>query len=38
MEQMIALDLEYARTRTLWLNIRILLRTIPVVLNGRGAA
>jgi lipopolysaccharide/colanic/teichoic acid biosynthesis glycosyltransferase len=38
LEQMIALDLEYARTRSLWLNIKILLRTIPVVLNGRGAA
>jgi lipopolysaccharide/colanic/teichoic acid biosynthesis glycosyltransferase len=38
MEQMIALDLEYARTRSLWLNVKILLRTIPVVLNGRGAA
>jgi lipopolysaccharide/colanic/teichoic acid biosynthesis glycosyltransferase len=38
LEEMIALDLEYARTRSFWLNVKILLRTIPVVLNGRGAA
>jgi lipopolysaccharide/colanic/teichoic acid biosynthesis glycosyltransferase len=37
LEEMIALDIEYARRRTLWLNIKILARTIPVVLNGRGA-
>jgi lipopolysaccharide/colanic/teichoic acid biosynthesis glycosyltransferase len=38
LEQMIELDLEYARTRSFWVNVKILLRTIPVVLNGRGAA
>jgi lipopolysaccharide/colanic/teichoic acid biosynthesis glycosyltransferase len=38
LEEMIALDLEYARTRSFWTNIKILLRTIPVVLGGRGAA
>jgi lipopolysaccharide/colanic/teichoic acid biosynthesis glycosyltransferase len=37
-EQMIQLDLEYARNRTLRMNVMILLRTIPVVLLGRGAA
>jgi lipopolysaccharide/colanic/teichoic acid biosynthesis glycosyltransferase len=38
LEQMIALDVEYVRRRTFWLNLRILARTIPVVLGGRGAA
>jgi lipopolysaccharide/colanic/teichoic acid biosynthesis glycosyltransferase len=37
-EQMIELDLEYVERRTFWFNIGILLRTIPVVLVGRGAA
>ena len=32
-----ALDLEYIRTWSLWLDIRILLRTIPTVLSARGA-
>jgi lipopolysaccharide/colanic/teichoic acid biosynthesis glycosyltransferase len=38
LEQMIALDVEYARRRSLWLNLRILARTVPVVFVGRGAA
>jgi lipopolysaccharide/colanic/teichoic acid biosynthesis glycosyltransferase len=37
-EQMIKLDIEYARNRSLWLNVWILARTIPTVLLGRGAA
>ncbi len=37
-EEMIALDLEYARRRSLWFNLVILARTLPVVLLGRGAA
>jgi lipopolysaccharide/colanic/teichoic acid biosynthesis glycosyltransferase len=37
-EQMIELDLEYVARRTFWLNVRILLRTVPVVLMGKGAA
>jgi lipopolysaccharide/colanic/teichoic acid biosynthesis glycosyltransferase len=36
-EQMIELDLEYVRQRTFWFNVRILLRTIPVVLGRKGA-
>ncbi len=35
--QMVALDLEYIRTQSLWLDIRILLRTIPAVLSRKGA-
>lgn len=38
LEQMIELDLEYVRTRSFRVNVKILLRTIPVVLNARGAA
>jgi lipopolysaccharide/colanic/teichoic acid biosynthesis glycosyltransferase len=37
-EDMIALDLEYVRRRSLWMNLKILGRTLPVVLLGRGAA
>lgn len=37
-DEMIALDLEYARQQSFWFNVRILLRTLPVVLLGRGAA
>jgi lipopolysaccharide/colanic/teichoic acid biosynthesis glycosyltransferase len=37
-EQMIELDLEYVERRSVWLNLWILLRTVPVVLLGRGAA
>ena len=38
LEEMIALDVEYARKRSLWLNLKILARTVPVVFVGRGAA
>ena len=34
LEEMIALDVEYARTRSLWLNVKILARTVPVVFAG----
>jgi lipopolysaccharide/colanic/teichoic acid biosynthesis glycosyltransferase len=37
-DEMIALDLDYARQQSFWLNVRILLRTLPVVLLRRGAA
>jgi lipopolysaccharide/colanic/teichoic acid biosynthesis glycosyltransferase len=37
-EQMIELDLAYVARRTVWLNVRILLRTVPVVVMGKGAA
>ncbi|TAK34880.1 MAG: sugar transferase [Chloroflexota bacterium] len=36
-EQMVAIDLEYIRTRSLALDTAILLKTIPVVLLARGA-
>jgi lipopolysaccharide/colanic/teichoic acid biosynthesis glycosyltransferase len=37
-EQMVALDIGYVERRSVWLNVCILARTIPVVLRGRGAA
>ena len=38
LDEMIALDVEYAERRSLWLNVSILLRTIPAVLFARGTA
>ncbi len=38
LEEMVRLDVDYARRRSLWLNISILLRTVPAVLSGRGAS
>jgi lipopolysaccharide/colanic/teichoic acid biosynthesis glycosyltransferase len=37
LEEMVMLDVEYARQRTLWLNLKILVRTVPAVLGARGA-
>ena len=36
-EERVALDIRYIKTRTVWLDISILLRTIPEVLSGKGA-
>jgi lipopolysaccharide/colanic/teichoic acid biosynthesis glycosyltransferase len=36
--QMVHLDIEYAQRRSLWLNLQILLRTVPVVLRAHGAS
>ena len=36
-ERWVALDLEYIDNWSIWLDIKILFRTIPVVLFGRGA-
>jgi lipopolysaccharide/colanic/teichoic acid biosynthesis glycosyltransferase len=38
LEQMIALDAEYVRRRSVWLNLWILIRTVPAVLSLRGAS
>jgi lipopolysaccharide/colanic/teichoic acid biosynthesis glycosyltransferase len=37
LDEMVRLDVEYARRRSLWLNLWILLRTVPAVLSTRGA-
>jgi lipopolysaccharide/colanic/teichoic acid biosynthesis glycosyltransferase len=37
-DEMVRLDLRYARTRSLWADLRILLRTPGAVLGGRGAS
>jgi lipopolysaccharide/colanic/teichoic acid biosynthesis glycosyltransferase len=31
------MDIEYVRNRNLWLDIKLLLLTIPAVLTARGA-
>ena len=36
-ERSVELDLEYVRRQSLWLNIVLILRTVPAVLTGRGA-
>jgi lipopolysaccharide/colanic/teichoic acid biosynthesis glycosyltransferase len=35
-DEMVALDIEYVRKRSFWLDVRILLETIPAVLSTRG--
>jgi lipopolysaccharide/colanic/teichoic acid biosynthesis glycosyltransferase len=36
-ETMLTLDMEYLECRSLWLDVLILLRTVPVVVGSRGA-
>ena len=31
------LDIQYVRTRNLWMDIKLLFQTIPAVITGRGA-
>jgi lipopolysaccharide/colanic/teichoic acid biosynthesis glycosyltransferase len=38
MAEMVKLDIDYTDRRSVWLNLSILLRTIPVVLFARGAS
>lgn len=38
LEEMVRLDVEYARRRSLWFNLALLARTLPAVLSGRGAS
>jgi lipopolysaccharide/colanic/teichoic acid biosynthesis glycosyltransferase len=37
LEEMVRLDVEYARRRSFWLNLLIIVKTVPAVLNTRGA-
>lgn len=36
-EEMITLDIEYAHTRSLWLDLVILIKTVPAVISREGA-
>jgi lipopolysaccharide/colanic/teichoic acid biosynthesis glycosyltransferase len=36
-EERVRLDMHYIRNWTIWLDVQLLLRTIPVVLRGEGA-
>jgi len=36
-EERVRLDMEYIRNYTIWLDLQILVRTIPAVLRGKGA-
>lgn len=36
-EEMVAMDISYVRNQSLYLDLKLLLRTIPVVLSGQGA-
>ena len=36
-DERVALDVQYARHHSLWGDVKILLRTVGVVLRGRGA-
>jgi lipopolysaccharide/colanic/teichoic acid biosynthesis glycosyltransferase len=36
-ENWVELDIEYVRTRSFWLDLKLLLLTVPAVLTGRGA-
>jgi lipopolysaccharide/colanic/teichoic acid biosynthesis glycosyltransferase len=37
-EEMMRMDIEYARNQSFWLDLKLLIETIPAVLSGRGAA
>lgn len=36
-EERVRLDMEYIERRSIWLDLQILVRTLPVVVSGRGA-
>jgi len=36
-EEMVAMDIDYVRSRSLWMDMKILFQTVPAVLSGRGA-
>ncbi len=37
LEEMVRLDVEYIHRRSLWLNITLIVRTVPAVLSAKGA-
>jgi lipopolysaccharide/colanic/teichoic acid biosynthesis glycosyltransferase len=36
-EEWMKMDVEYVESRSLWLDLKLLVKTIPAVLSGRGA-
>lgn len=36
-EEMVCMDIEYVRSQSLWLDVKLLFMTIPAILSGRGA-
>ncbi len=36
-DRQVGLDVEYIESRSFWLDLKLLLRTVPAVLTGRGA-
>ena len=36
-DEMVALDIDYVRNQSLWLDLKIILLTVPAALSGRGA-
>ncbi len=36
-DEWVRMDIEYVRTRNMWQDLRLLLRTVPAVITGRGA-
>ena len=36
-DEMIDLDIEYIKRQTLWVDLKIMLLTVPAVMSGRGA-
>jgi lipopolysaccharide/colanic/teichoic acid biosynthesis glycosyltransferase len=36
-EESVALDLEYVQRQSVWLNMALLVRTVPAVITGYGA-
>jgi lipopolysaccharide/colanic/teichoic acid biosynthesis glycosyltransferase len=37
LEEMVQLDVDYIQRRSLWLNVALILRTVPAVLSTKGA-
>jgi lipopolysaccharide/colanic/teichoic acid biosynthesis glycosyltransferase len=36
-EKQVSLDIEYIQTRSWWLDMKLMVKTVPAVLTGRGA-
>jgi lipopolysaccharide/colanic/teichoic acid biosynthesis glycosyltransferase len=36
-QQQVELDLRYIRERSFWLDVKLIVQTVPAVLSGKGA-